>query len=141
MTAGLTRRGGGRAGLLAAAALVLGACSTRAGTPVVTIDIAYSRFEPATITVPAGVPVTFVIRNADPIDHEWIVGDDARHQRHRTGTEPVHDERPTEVSIDAGTTQTTIVTFDTAGTLAYVCHLPGHEAYGMIGTMTVTSSR
>lgn len=135
------RRGGGRAGLLAAAALVVAACSTRAATPFVDIDIAYSHFEPATITVPAGVPVTFVIRNTDPIDHEWIVGDDAIHQGHRTGTEPVHDQQPTEVSIDAGTTRTTVVTFDTPGTLAYVCHLPGHEAYGMIGTLTVTPSR
>ena len=50
------------------------------------------------MTVPAGVPVTFVLRNDDPIDHEWIVGDAAVHERHRTGTEPVHASRPTEVS-------------------------------------------
>ena len=29
------------------------------------------------LTVPAGVPVTIVLRNDDPIDHEWIVGDAA----------------------------------------------------------------
>ena len=42
-------------------------------------------------------------RNDDPIDHEWIVGDAAVHERHRTGTEPVHASRPTEVTIPAGT--------------------------------------
>ena len=44
----------------------------------------------------------------------------------------------TEVSIDALGTRTTTVTFDKAGTYTFICHLPGHEAYGMTGTVTVT---
>jgi uncharacterized cupredoxin-like copper-binding protein len=32
---------------------------------------------------------------------------------------------------------TTTITFDEAGGLDYICHLPGHEAYGMVGTLTV----
>ena len=82
--------------------------------------------------------VTFVLRNDDPIDHEWIVGDAATHERHRTGTEPVHGSRPTEVSIPAGSSRSTTVTFETPGTYLYICHLPGHEAYGMVGTLVVT---
>ena len=31
----------------------------------------------------------------------------------------------------------TTITFDEPGTLQYICHLPGHEAYGMVGTLTV----
>ena len=102
------------------------------------IVLHYSHYQPSTISLPAGQPVTFVLINEDPIDHEWIVGDAALHERHRTGTEPYHNARPTEVSIDALTTRETTVTFDTATTLTYVCHLPGHEAYGMVGTLTVT---
>ena len=105
---------------------------------MVEIEVHYSRFAPSVIEVPAGRPVTFVITNTDPIDHEWIVGDAALHERHRTGTEPVHDTRPTEVSLDAGTTRRTVVTFDEPGTFTFVCHLPGHEAYGMTGTLVVT---
>ncbi len=115
--------------------------SAVAGDPgplVVHISIHYSHFEPSALVVPAGRPVTFVLDNTDPIDHEWIVGDEALHERHRTGTEPYHDARPTEVSIDAGTERRTTVTFTTPGTLTYVCHLPGHEAYGMTGTLVVT---
>ena len=82
--------------------------------------------------------VTIVLRNDDPIDHEWIVGDAAIHERHRTGTEPVHGTRPTEVTIPAGSSRETTVTFDTPGTYLYICHLPGHEAYGMVGTLVVT---
>jgi uncharacterized cupredoxin-like copper-binding protein len=104
----------------------------------VSIEIHYSRFVPSAVTVPLGVPVRFVILNTDPIDHEWIVGDAAVHERHRTGTEPVHGARPTELSIPAGRTVTTVVTFPEAGSQAYVCHLPGHEAYGMVGTVTIT---
>ena len=105
---------------------------------VVAITIHFSHYEPAAVTVPVGVPVTFVITNTDPIDHEWIVGDAATHERHRTGTEPVHASRPTEVSIPAGSTRTTTVRFETPGTYLYICHLPGHEAYGMVGTLVVT---
>jgi len=103
----------------------------------VDIVIHYSHYQPDAVTVPLGVPVTFVIRNDDPIDHEWIIGDAATHERHRTGTEPSHASRPTEVSIKAGGTVVTTVTFQTPGQELYICHLPGHEAYGMVGVATI----
>ncbi len=103
----------------------------------VAIEIHYSRYVPAAVTVPLGVPVTFTIHNGDPIDHEWIVGDAGVHERHRTGTEPVHGSRPTEVTIPAGQTRTTTVVFAASGEQQYICHLPGHEAYGMVGTVTI----
>ena len=105
---------------------------------VVAITIHYSHYEPASVTVPVGQPVTFVITNEDPIDHEWIVGDAASHERHRTGTEPVHGARPTEISIPARSEKRTTVTFAAAGSLQFICHLPGHEAYGMVGTVTIS---
>jgi uncharacterized cupredoxin-like copper-binding protein len=105
---------------------------------VIPITIHWSHFDPASVRVPVGVPVTFVITNTDPIDHEWIVGDAATHERHRTGTEPVHDARPTEISIPAGTERRTTVTFAASGSEQFICHLPGHEAYGMIGTVVIT---
>jgi plastocyanin len=123
--------------LLALAAVAAGACGPAdASSPVtVNIRIHYSKFEPATITVPAGVPVTYVIRNDDPIDHEWLVGDAAFHARHRTGTEAAHSDRPDEVSLPPLSTKTTTVTL-AAGTYTYICHFPLHEQYGMIGIVT-----
>jgi uncharacterized cupredoxin-like copper-binding protein len=102
-----------------------------------TIGIRYSRFEPEAITVRAGEPVTITLRNDDPIEHEWIVGAEDLHERHRTGTEPYHDEVPTEVTIPALSTRTTTVTFAEPGEYEYICHLPGHEAYGMVGVVNV----
>jgi uncharacterized cupredoxin-like copper-binding protein len=113
------------------------ACGAQ-GPVRVEITIHNSQFEPVRITVPHGVPVTFVLANEDPIDHEWLIGDPAFHERHRTGTEAQHGARPSEVSIAALSTEQTTLTFDEPGTVRYICHLPGHEAYGMVGTVTVT---
>jgi uncharacterized cupredoxin-like copper-binding protein len=124
------------AGLLLLA-IAAGGCSGVAAAQPVTITIAYSAFSPTRVTVPAGVPVTFVIVNDDPIDHEWIVGDAAVHAAHRTGTEMVHGARPTEVSVAALTSVETTVTFDAPGLFPFICHLPGHEAYGMDGLVVV----
>ncbi len=140
------RRRPGRLALVGGIALSLGLAGIAAawtGLPGnqperIEIGIRYSHYGPSQVTIAAGVPVTFVLRNDDPIDHEWIVGDAATHERHRTGTEPVHGSRPTEVSIPAGSSRETTVRFETPGTYLYICHLPGHEAYGMVGTLVVT---
>lgn len=101
------------------------------------IPIHYSHYGVASFSVPAGVPVRIVLRNDDPIDHEWIVGDAEVQAKHRTGTELLHPSRPTEQVIPAGETRVTTITFEAAGTLQYICHLPAHEAYGMVGTVTI----
>jgi uncharacterized cupredoxin-like copper-binding protein len=120
--------------LLFAVAAIAG-CSSEPET--VTITIHYSAFEPADLSVPRGVPVTFVLVNQDPIDHEWLIGDEGFHEAHRSGTHASHGGVPTEVTVPALETVTTTITFDEAGRLDYICHLPGHEAYGMVGTLTV----
>ena len=125
------------AGLMVVAAGA-GQGAAETGDRTIEIDIHYSHFGPDRLTVPAGVPIRFVLVNTDPIDHEWIVGDAAVHERHRNGTEAVHGVRPTEQSIGAGATVETVVTFGSPGTYSYICHLPGHEAYGMVGTIVVT---
>ena len=111
----------------------------RSSPPVTEVEIVihYSKFEPSEITVPVGVPVTITLRNDDPIDHEWIVGDEAIHAIHRVGTEPLHPDRPTEVVIPALSSQTTVITFESTGKLQFICHLPLHERYGMVGIVTI----
>lgn len=123
--------------LIAASALLLSGCRSDDGSAEATVGISYSRFTLESITAEAGEPIEIVLRNDDPIEHEWIVGPAGVHERHRTGTEPFHDDRPTEVTIPALSSRTTTVTFDEPGEYAYICHLPGHEAYGMVGTIYV----
>lgn len=115
-------------------AVAAGACGPAAPRAVL-ITIRHSHYSEARIDVPAGVPVTFTIRNDDPIDHEWLVGDRAMHERHRLGTEAVHAARSDELTVPARSMRTTTLTFPTAVTLQYICHLPGHEQYGMVGLL------
>jgi plastocyanin len=131
----------GRRPLALVAALLLavaaaGGCAAPSATTV-TITIHYSAFDPAAVTVPANVPVTFVLVNKDPIDHEWLIGDAGFHDAHRTGTHAAHGEVPTEVTVPALETVRTTITFDEPGRLSYICHLPQHESYGMVGVLQV----
>jgi uncharacterized cupredoxin-like copper-binding protein len=119
-------------------AVVVGGCAP-APTPSeqVSISFRFSHFEPSAVTVPAGVPVSITLENDDPIGHEWIVGPPEVHEVHRVGTEPEHVGRPNEVSVAPYETKTTLLTFERPGTYAFICHLPGHEAYGMKGVVAV----
>jgi uncharacterized cupredoxin-like copper-binding protein len=118
-------------------AVAASACGPADASTALTVNIRihYSKFEPAVLTVPAGIPVTYMIRNDDPIDHEWLLGDTAFHARHRAGAEAVHGDRPDEVSLPPLSTRTTTLRL-AAGTHTFVCHFPLHEQYGMIGVVT-----
>jgi uncharacterized cupredoxin-like copper-binding protein len=122
--------------LLLVAVLAAG-CIPTTSSQRVEIRIHYSHFDTTELTVPLGVAVTFVLINEDPIDHEWLIGNAAFHARHRDGNEAHHGARPDEVSIPALSTAETTLTFLEAGTIQYICHFPLHEAYGMVGTLTV----
>jgi len=120
-----------------AAAVALAARPGPVPQTAITIEIRYSHFNPSAIAVPVGVPVTITLVNDDPIDHEWIIGDDAIQEKHRIGTELLHPVRPTEQVIPALSTRVTTITFDHPATWKYICHLPGHEAYGMVGVASI----
>ena len=122
--------------LAIAITLALAACAGE-GTRTVEITIRHSRFDPAVVDASPGERVRFVIRNLDPIDHEFILGDDEVQRRHESGTEPHHGTVPGEVSVAAGATRATTFSFDAPGGLPFGCHLPGHWAYGMRGTVLV----
>lgn len=101
------------------------------------MKIRFSRFQPSHFEFEPGTKVTFVISNRDPIDHEFIIGNQAVQARHEKGTEPHHGARPGEVSIPAGETRTTEYVFTEAGRLLIGCHLPTHYDYGMRGDILV----
>jgi uncharacterized cupredoxin-like copper-binding protein len=99
----------------------------------------HSRFVPGHLEFKKGETVEFVITNTDPIDHEFILGDEVVQQRHEAGTEAHHGAIPTEVSVPAGGTVRTLVTLPEAGELIIGCHLPRHYDYGMKATVKVTA--
>jgi uncharacterized cupredoxin-like copper-binding protein len=138
------RRGAALAGLLillAGASVACGAASAarqEQPTRTVQITIHFSRFDQSSIAVQPGETVRFIVENTDPIDHEFIVGDDAVQLVHELGTEAHHPPRPGEMSVPADTTRETTYTFPAEpGTLTFACHLPGHFKFGMYGTLVI----
>lgn len=103
----------------------------------VVIDVEHSTFSPAAIAVERGTRVRFVVVNDDPINHEFIVGPPSVHDRHRSGTEKTHPAVAGEVSVPALSRGVTSYVFDTAGSVEFACHLPGHLEYGMRGSVEV----
>jgi uncharacterized cupredoxin-like copper-binding protein len=131
------------AGLLAllvvGASAASGDAAARPTDGVVRIRVHFSRFDPDQIRVEPGQTVRFVIVNTDPIDHEFILGDEGVQRVHEEGTEAHHPPRPGEISVPAGATVETTYTFPGAGggSLIFGCHLPGHYDFGMRGIVTI----
>ena len=107
------------------------------GLVTVTVNIRYSHFSISTLPVRPGTTVRFLVRNNDPIDHEFIVGGPRIHALHERGTRASHPPVPGEVSVPAGELGETFYRFDQAGRYLFACHLPGHFAYGMRGWVDV----
>lgn len=107
------------------------------GTVTVPLEIEHSVFSTDRIRVRAGTLVRFEVDNRDPIHHELVVGPPEVHERHERGTELAHPPVPGEVSVGPNAAGMTFARFDTPGEVAFACHLPGHVAYGMVGTVEV----
>jgi uncharacterized cupredoxin-like copper-binding protein len=109
------------------------------GLVTVTVDIRYSTFEmpSSTLHVRAGTTVRFLVRNHDPIAHEFVVGDRQVHLRHQRGRESSHPPVPGEVSVAADDVGVTFYRFAAAGRYEFACHLPGHYGFGMKGWIVV----
>lgn len=133
--------------VLVVAASLAGACAGPAATPTpapptrleVTLTDAM-RIEPDSMTVPAGVPVTFVVTNTGQIDHEFTLGDEAAQDKHEQEMlEPgamAHDHAYTIV-VKPGQTKELVFTFESAGVSFAGCHIPGHYPAGMKATINV----
>ncbi len=101
------------------------------------------RFTSDSVTVHAGDTVAFVVTNAGTVAHDFVIGDESVQQAHeRQMAAGASDDMAGGSSIDlpSATTTTLVYTFDRPGTLLFACHVPGHYAAGMLGTITVTSS-
>jgi nitrite reductase (NO-forming) len=147
--AGRARLGATFAGL----ALVVAACGSGAATPgvsfspasqppasaapsasteppsgsgaTVTLSLKEYSITPATVTVTAGTPVTFEVRNDGTINHALVISG--------TGV----NLATKDLSFGPGTTETISATL-AAGTYTFICPVDGHAGQGMTGTITVT---
>jgi uncharacterized cupredoxin-like copper-binding protein len=98
------------------------------------------RIEPTAMTVPVGVPVTFVVTNAGSTDHEFYLGDQAaqaEHEKEMAGMPGMSHDEPDGIGLKPGETKELTHTFDSAGTTFAGCHVTGHYGAGMKAEITV----
>jgi uncharacterized cupredoxin-like copper-binding protein len=99
------------------------------------------RIEAAPMTVPAGVPVTFVVTNTGTVLHEFTLGDEDAQADHEqemleAGGMVMHDD-PNAIGVEPGETKELTWTFDEPGQTLAGCHVIGHYAAGMKADITV----
>jgi uncharacterized cupredoxin-like copper-binding protein len=133
------------------------------GAPVRVVMNDHFRYRPSAIVVRAGRRVTFEVTNAGKLPHEFILGDRATqldHERQMRQAAPTagghthdhtsgamdhadHASGPTDhavggaLSVPPGRTRRLTWTFHDPGIVLYGCHVLGHWAAGMRGTIVV----
>ena len=99
------------------------------------------KIEPSAMTVPARVPVTFVVTNSGATDHEFYLGDGAAQGEHESEMAELggmtHDE-PQGISVEPGETKELVYTFPEPGETLAGCHVAGHYGGGMKATIIIT---
>lgn len=80
------------------------------------------KFDPNTITVKVGQPIHVSIANKGTLEHSFVIDALSVKQEH----------------IQGGASADVTFTPATAGTYQFYCDTPGHQAAGMVGTLTVT---
>jgi uncharacterized cupredoxin-like copper-binding protein len=123
------------------------------GAPVRVVMNDRFRYRPAAIMVRAGRRVTFDVTNAGKLPHEFILGDRATqldHERQMQGGPPAGAHGHAHagpaapgaggaLTVPPGQTRRLTWTFDEPGIVLYGCHVLGHWAAGMKGTIVVLS--
>jgi uncharacterized cupredoxin-like copper-binding protein len=122
------------------------------GAPVRVVMNDRFRYRPDTIMVRAGRRVTFSVTNVGKLPHEFVLGDRAiqldHERRMRLGSSDgghAHSHGygghggPSAggVTVPPGETRRLTWTFDEPGMVLYGCHVVGHWAAGMKGTVVV----
>jgi len=147
--------------LIPAAALLVAACSSGGGATTgpsasaassapaasaatARIEVSLTdalKIEPTSMTVPAGVPVTFVVTNRGVTDHEFYLGDQeaqAAHEKEMAEMGGMGHDEPEGIAVKPGETKELTYTFAEAGETLAGCHVAGHYAGGMKAAITVT---
>ena len=103
------------------------------------------RFDPSTLTVKAGETVQFQVTNTGKLEHEFVLGDQLMQDQHeqemrgKGGMSGMQIGGTNAIDVAPGQLKTLTFTFPaTPGIYLYGCHVTGHYAAGMHGTVTIT---
>ncbi|CAN7490719.1 cupredoxin domain-containing protein [Pararhizobium sp. LjRoot238] len=97
-------------------------------------------FTPAVFKVRKGQTVTFAIKNAGELDHEFVLDQEDKIMEHKAVMEKFpemeHDD-PNAIRLATGKSGEIIWKFTNDGTFKIACLVPGHYDAGMHGDVTV----
>ena len=105
--------------VLATLTVLLAACS--APTKKVTLVAEDIMWSMETIEAKVNQPVEITIRNAGALDHDFVI-----------------EELDIDILLSPGDVEVVEFTVDHAGTIIYICNIPGHEEAGMVGEIIIT---
>jgi uncharacterized cupredoxin-like copper-binding protein len=122
------------------------------GAPVRVMMNDRFRYRPDAIMVRAGRRVTFAVTNLGQLPHEFVLGDRATQLAHERQMEAASGDHahshggghtaPSSggLTVPPGQTRQLTWTFDEPGIVLYGCHVLGHWAAGMRGTIVVVAA-
>lgn len=99
-------------------------------------------FDPDEVEVEVGETVTFKVTNIGMLPHDFTIGD--------ADTQDAHDAEMAEmamgdmeddanaITMEPGKTKSMTWTFTEPGEILIGCHIPGHYASGMQGSITIS---
>jgi uncharacterized cupredoxin-like copper-binding protein len=100
-------------------------------------------FDPSNLDVQPSQTIRFRVTNAGMGDHEFVLGDEMVQQGHESEMQEMGGELmpdvPNAITVQPGETKSLTWTFTEAGTLQFGCHVSGHFAEGMVGTIDVSA--
>ena len=100
-------------------AILLAACSVP--TKKVTLVAEDILWNLETIEAKVNQPIEITIRNDGALDHDFVIA-----------------ELDIDVLLSPGDVEVVEFTVDHAGTITYICNIPGHEEAGMVGQIIIT---
>ncbi len=109
--------------LSALLAVIAAACAPAAsggGAGDFSITQSEFKFTPASIELPAGVPLHLKLKNAGTVEHDFAI-----------------EKAGVKVLVKPGATATRNIQELEPGVYEILCTVPGHKEAGMVGTLTV----
>jgi len=128
-------------------AILLAGCAGASQQPVteITVEATDFTYDPVSITVPAGQPVTLMLNNMGKVEHDFVIDNInvANVQASDSGPAEHHQMNQPEYDLHffakAGETAVLQFTAMEPGKYEIFCSLEGHKEAGMIGELIVAA--
>jgi uncharacterized cupredoxin-like copper-binding protein len=131
--------------ILVVAILLAGCTATLQSATEVTVEATDFAYNPASITVPSGQPVTVTLKNIGAVEHDFVVDkiDVSDVEASESGPAEHHQMEQAEYDLHffAKAGESTVLRFTPLqpGTYEIFCSIAGHKEAGMIGELIVVA--